>query len=117
MVGQISDAERNYEPKNWTRIDEIPQDARGLNAAEAYRFCNSDSQRFKDLLRAGRGEKAILLDYELLSLGYEPILGGSLERSEDGRTIYWAISAGYVDDGKFAIHYYSTTDIKLPFVI
>lgn len=85
--------EKNYEPQNWTAIDDIPQGTLGLEPMELFYFCNSDSARFADFCRRLRGDKAMLLDYELLSLGFEPIQGSALRKLEDGTLILTVFTA------------------------
>jgi hypothetical protein len=78
----ISEIERNYETRSWTAVGEIPRDVDGLIPMQLYHFCNSDSRRFDDLLRLGRGEKAVLLDYEFYSIGLEPNCGSVIEMND-----------------------------------
>lgn len=84
----ISDVERNYQPREWEKatLDEVSSSS-ALGTFEMTYFCNSDSQRFKDMCLRGSGDRAILLDYEILSIGYEPTCGSMINRSRDGRLI------------------------------
>lgn len=89
----ISDAERNYEPRNWVEISDIPEDRRSLSVAELFYFCNSDSQRFADLVARNRGDTAFLLDYEILSLGHEPTCGSGLMKTSSEQIVLTVYTA------------------------
>ena len=84
----INDAERNYQTREWEKatLDEVSTSS-ALGTFEMSYFCTSDSQRFKDMCLRGAGDRAILLDYETLSIGYDPICGSMVNRSRDGRLI------------------------------
>jgi hypothetical protein len=75
----ISDAERNYEPRDWTPVETLPSNRDGLLPAQLFYFCNSDSVRFADFITRDRGDKAVLLDYEIYSVGLEPDCGSAIE--------------------------------------
>lgn len=77
----ISDAERNYEPRNWIKVQHLPDDREGLNQIEMYYICTSSSQRWKDLLVQQKGERALLLDYELLALDHDILTGTLVQKS------------------------------------
>lgn len=87
----ITEAERNYIPKNWEQVENGDPRIlffRGLGSVELSRFCNTDSQRFLDLNNVGRGHEAVLLDYELIALGHEPICGSHIQVSAEGKLIF-----------------------------
>lgn len=75
----ISEAERNYEPRNWIEVGDLPEIVRPMGPALGFYVCNSDSGRFQQLIREGIGHKAFLIDYELLSLDIDPICGSSIQ--------------------------------------
>lgn len=89
----ISDVERNYEPRKWQKIDGLPPGSRALNGIELLYFCNSDSQRFEDLLTRQRSDKAVLLDYELLSLDLDPTCGSMIRMSPGEKLILTVFTA------------------------
>ena len=89
----ISEAERNYEPKEWVEINGVPPGSRALSPIELLRFCNTDSQAFQDLMKRQRADKAILLDYELINLGFEPTCGSHILQSPGGRIILTIFTA------------------------
>lgn len=80
----ITNIEKNYVPKEWTKVGAPPKGSLPMNRMELYRFCNSDSQNCKDLDRMGR-TGVVLVDYELMHLGYEPTNGSQVMKTEDGR--------------------------------
>ena len=83
----ISEAERNYEPRSWVEIDDLPEIVRPLGQALSFYICNSESMRFDQLVRDGIGHKAVLLDYELVSLDLDPLCGSSLQTTADEKFI------------------------------
>lgn len=83
----ISEAEKNYECKNWKMLDKHFVGAQFLSPIERYRFCNTDSQNFRDLVAMGKGHQATLLDYELINLGYSPTNGSYIQKAPDGRLL------------------------------
>lgn len=94
--------EKNYEPKTWQRIPHIPPGSESLSPFELSYFCNSDSERFRDFLIRQRGEKATLLDYEILNLGYDPICGSAIMKSPGGKLILTIFSGPKAED----MHHY-----------
>lgn len=92
----ISEAERNYEPRTWQPIDaaNLPRDLDGLQPHQLFYFCNSSSGRFDDFIRADRGHKAVLLDYEILSVDLDPICGSAVQMN--GTHVVLTV---YTDDG------------------
>lgn len=81
------EVERNYEFKEWQRLNGVPPGSTSLSTEELYPFCSSSSQRFHDLLSKQRGEEAILLDYELLNLGHDILSGCLFSKSPGGKII------------------------------
>lgn len=83
----ISDAERNYEPRQWVETDDLPEIVRPLGKALSYYICNTGSARFDQMLREGIGKKAILIDYELLSLDIDPQCGSMFSTTTNEKLI------------------------------
>jgi hypothetical protein len=81
----ISEAERNYQPKEWVTVPNLPPGCTSLNQIELYRFCNTDSQAFRDQVAMGRADRVTLLDYELINLGFEPTNGSMISKTPGGK--------------------------------
>lgn len=84
----ITDAERHYDPRKWAVLTEddavLTLDFHALPPMDNWKFCNTTSQAFKDLVQMGRGDQAVLLDYELINLGHEPTCGSFIRRNPQG---------------------------------
>lgn len=83
----ISDAERNYETRQWVEIEELPEIVRPLGDALSFYICNTDSWRFDNMVREGIGNKAVLIDYELLSLDIDPRCGSMFQTTLNEKLI------------------------------
>ena len=83
----ITEAERNYETKNWEPLANLPTTAEPLTLVDTYHICNTSSQAFQDIVKRGRVSKLVLIDYELINLGLDPLCGSMFAKSENGHLL------------------------------
>lgn len=79
--------EKEYQVREWEKVESsLDLDVRALTLFESYGVCNSDSMRAEDFYSRQRLPK-LLLDYELIAMGEEPLSGTVIMIAGDGRFV------------------------------